>query len=481
MDSEPTNQLLRWNDEPIINQLPIELLMMIFESALGPRDHGHGSVYYRHLCALLKVCTRWYSIVRHSPQLWVTVPGAITEDGLRMILERSSGKHIDIECNHDGVHFTTFFDILGSVSGLAHPQCHEDGYGRSNLQLSATPSSQFGATKLPKQLLGPDRREPAFKGLEVLKISTEYFESLEPILDIIRPLPQLRKLEIDDCVIEGEVSTPIQPVSLPNLQVLRVDFDEREEVISPTKQFLGLVSAPPPCQLYACSRAFDQEDDDSIVATFCEWLFGRQTKEVLEGVERLKVGFGPEDGLVTIELLSGSASIKGCFIRWLVKKVIYVLRYIQGLFKQSNATETSTILTLSGEMVYYISNSEVASFKELPPITHLELIQPEWPSPNSSSEDISDLEDSAPSTGSAFSMIRNVVLREISPDSILDIVLGALGDSRERARPISGWRVEDLDHIEIHVDEKDFHGAEAVVEALRSDPRIGKVDLYVAL
>ncbi|KAG8930428.1 hypothetical protein FRC01_002796 [Tulasnella sp. 417] len=522
---EPIDRLLRLNDGPIMNQLPIELLLQIFESVLGPCDPDHGLKYYHHLCTLSRVCTRWYSIVHRSPQLWTTVPGIIKEEGLRKILERSSSKHIDIEFNSKEVEnepdaegqITTFFDILGTAPErwrtLNLTLCRSATLERQTRDFLQIPAPnlerlRFENTWLPLRARDvefftrncPNLKDihifggsytwsqAVFKGLEILKLTYLEFKNVEPILDTIRPLSQLRKLEICQCSIYGELSAPTQPVSLPNLQLLRVEFDQEGDVKIPTKQFLDRISAPPPCPLYTSLDNGDGEEvEGSVAETFCEWLFGRQTKVVLGGVERLTLGFSRpeidayERSLVAFGLYSGSANIKGGFEGSQMRDVLYVLEYIQGLFQRSNASETFTKLTVSGDRATLLNDSEIiASFTALPPITHLELIQPELSSDNFPSEDLSDSERLGSNTA-PYSKIKNVVLREVPPDGILDIVLGALGDSRERAPSISEWGVEDLDHVEIHVEEKNFHEVEAVVEAFRNNPRIGKVDLYVAL
>ncbi|KAG8930429.1 hypothetical protein FRC01_002797 [Tulasnella sp. 417] len=513
--SEPTNQLLHVNDEPIVDQLSIELLLSIFEYALGPCDHDYGWRYYHRLCALSRVCARWYSIMKHSPQLWTTVPGFIKEGGLRKILERSSGKHIDIKCNHEAVHFTTYFDILDSASerwrtlslktsrtvALEH-QTHDflqlsaPNLERLSFQISHwnpvdMRNVEFFRGNCPNlkevHISGITREwsQAAFKELEVLKLSYVDFDSVGAILDIIRPLSQLRKLEIYNCKIDEELSASSRPVSLPNLQLLRVEFHPEGEVKIPIEQVLNRILAPPACPLYISFDNYGVEEEGPVAETFCDWLFGRRTKAVLEGVERLTLGFSNSEddlcSLVTFKLHSGSANIRGGFKDSQMEHGLYVLEYIQGLFQWASASETFTQLTVSENRADFLNNSEIiASFKRLPPITHLELIRPEWSSHNSPSEATSDSEDLASST-EPYSTIKHVILWEVPSDGILDIVLGALGDSRERAPLIAEWRVEDLDHVEIHVDERDFHEAEGVVEVLRNDPRIGKVDLYVAL
>ncbi|KAG8929778.1 hypothetical protein FRC01_003773 [Tulasnella sp. 417] len=511
--SEPITQLCLSNDAPIINQLPIELLLQIFECALGSWYYDYSSIYYRHLCRLSRVCARWYSIVQHSSQLWTRVPGVLKEEGLRKVLERSSGKLIDIEYNpargrYPGGCITTFFDILSSVSGrwrtLILRTDALDDRTREFLQLPAPNIEQlsFEAYQWPGrgledvEFLGgncPNLQnihisrakcqwsQAIFQGLESLKLSEVSFDSVAPILDIIRPLIQLKKLEIDDCDISGDVPANTQPVSLPNLQFLRLAFDNDDGVITATEQFLSRISSPP-CPLYI-SLADLEEGDGSFIDTFCEWLFERQAKAVLEAVEsfKLDVDFSEyeNEGSVKFELLSGTANVKGGFRGSRLDDFRYVMEYIQGVFQRSHASKTFTRLTLSGWGAVLLNHSQIlAPFTEFPPITHLELLKPLWSS-RDESEDTHN--GSALHVASPFSTIKNFILRGMSPDDILDIVLGALGDSQTHTHLISGWRVGNLDNVEIHVEEQELNKVETVVELLRNDSRIGNIDVYVTL
>ncbi|KAG8929781.1 hypothetical protein FRC01_003776 [Tulasnella sp. 417] len=513
--SKSTNQLSRLNDDLIINQLPIEIFLPIIEWVLKKWYYGHGLVYYRHLCALSAVCTRWYSMVQHSPQLWTTVPGAIKEEGLKKILQRSSDKLLEVEYNGVGEegegyaeHLTKLLDILGSASGrwrtlnlttsssnvrirdflqLPAPNLKRLSFEDHQPSESGMDNIEFFGGNCPNlkdiHIYGATCNwfEPVFKGLDFLKLSDITFDTVAPILDLIRPLSQLTRLDIRDCHISEDVPEGTQPVSLPNLQFLRVEFDNIG-LITYTEQFLSHLSASPSCPLYVSFADLD-DNDDCYADAFCRWLFGRQTKAVLEGVQSLTLGFTiteSDENLLHFELLSGSTSVRGGFNGYRLEEFIPLMVNIQSLFQRSTASETFTKLVLSGFGANHLYSSElIAPFTDLPPITNLELVKPVWNSLNSSEEDLS--EELGPSPPSPYSTIRNITLREVSPDSILDIVLGALGDLRERTLPMKECRVEALDYVEIHIEQKDFSRTEAVAEVLRNDPRIGKVDLYVAL
>ncbi|KAG9043832.1 hypothetical protein FS837_009073 [Tulasnella sp. UAMH 9824] len=297
----------------------------------------------------------------------------------------------------------------------------------------------------------------------------------------MRNMPQLKRLEICDCdVVRDEVPPNTQPVSLPSLQFLRVEFNNKRGVLFATEQFLDHILAPPQCSLHISLANIDDEED-SIIGTFCEWLFGGPTKEVLEGVESFKLGFDISregaDRSLNFQLLSCSANVEGGISRYWSWDVQYVLEYIQGLFQRSRSSKSFTTLTLSRREADLLNDSQIiASLEELPPVTHLELIEPLWPS---TSEDISN--GLAPRTPSPFSTIKCLILREVPPKDMLEIVLGVLGDPQARVHPMSKCRVAYLDSVEVHVEQEEFDEVEAVAEILRNDPRIGKVDLYVAL
>lgn len=68
--------------------------------------------------------------------------------------------------------------------------------------------------------------QAVFQRLESFELSKIFFDNIGPFLDIIRNMPQLKRLEICDCnVFSEEVPANTQPVSLPSLQSLRVEFN----------------------------------------------------------------------------------------------------------------------------------------------------------------------------------------------------------------------------------------------------------------
>ncbi|KIO22552.1 hypothetical protein M407DRAFT_27950 [Tulasnella calospora MUT 4182] len=536
--SESINQLRHLNDTPVINQLPIELLLWILESVLAPWYYGYGPIYYGHLCALSEVCSHWYSIVQHSPQLWTTVPGNIREEGLRKVLDRSSGKLLHVEygsqlgyrLQYDVPHFVDFVGAVSSTTRrwrtfILDPSDHPGDRPGDFLQFPAPNlerleiRNDFGWEMEDVELFGgicPNLKhidlnraefnwsQTAFKGLETLKLSEVTFNSIETILDVIRDIPQLKTLDIHYCYVSEKLPSNTQPVSLPNLQFLRAEFyefDSNDGLPYLTELFLRHISVPPQCPLYT-SLAEIKDKGDSFVATFCEWLFGRQTKEVFQGVESVKLGFDLKNdahGAVNLELFSGSTSIKGG-TRGLGKDFQYVLKYIQGIFQQSHVSEPFTTLKLIGCGFGLFNDSRlIGPIKDLPPITCLELEQPspgrsedvdwsedaDWSEAAEVNEGVESSEDvhdgSVLCTASPFSTVKSLILREVSPDDILGIVLEALGDPQARSHSMSQFRLGKLDYVEVHVDENDFTKVEAVVEVLRNDPRIGKVDLYVTL
>ncbi|KAG8946597.1 hypothetical protein FRC00_009519, partial [Tulasnella sp. 408] len=517
------NKLRDLNDALTIHKLPIELLLCIFECVLRREDTA--PMYYRQICTLSAVCARWFFVIRRSPQLWTTVSGIIKQEGFRKVLERSSGKLVDVEYEPPlgfGWRYgqPQFVDFLGSVSSATRRW--------RSLVLATTyypgdrPSDflQFPAPNLERLVFKNDQgwdmenvelfdgncpnlkhihleranckwSQAAFKGLESLRLFEVSFDSVGTILDITRDTPQLQTLEIRDCDVSEEVPANTQQVSLPNLQFLRADFDSNDGLTWATQQLLDHISAPPQCSLYISladtddkSEGEEDSSEDSLSATFCEWLFGKQTKEVLEGVGSFKLGFDvEEDGpnvSVTFELFSGPAEIKGGIRGFRLEDLHVVLKYIQDLFQRSRALKTFTTLKLSGQGAEVLNNSQFTDpLRELPQLTHLELVDPVWPLRNSQPKTVP--ESLALGTTSPFRMLKTFILRDVLPDDILDMVLRILGDSQAYTPSMSQCRVEHLDRIELHVEQQEFNEVEPVVDALRNDARIGKVDLYIAL
>ncbi|KAG9043827.1 hypothetical protein FS837_009068 [Tulasnella sp. UAMH 9824] len=326
----------------------------------------------------------------------------------------------------------------------------------------------------------------AFKGLESLDLSKVSFDSVGPILDIVRDIPQLKKLEICNCDVNDVVPTNTRSVSLPNLQFLRAEFDNKSGLISATEEFLKHISAPLQCSLYISVFGIDNEEA-SIVTAFCDWLLGRQTRAVLEGLERFQLGFDVSEGnmvdSVHFGLFSGSATIKGGIKAFGPQDVLHVLEYIKKMFQESHVSKPFTDLRLSKRGVELLAANEFFTlFKDHPPITRLELDEPVWYVWDASFDDVLG------NPGSPFSTIRNLILRPncgtsqtMTPDKIIDTVLSAMETARARTPLMSERQTELLACLELFVEEQNFNRVQPAVKALREDPRIGKVDLYVAL
>ncbi|KAG8918245.1 hypothetical protein FRC00_012680, partial [Tulasnella sp. 408] len=230
-DIDPSISKLRHlNDALTIHQLPIELLLSIFECGLRRADTA--PEYYRQICTLSGVCARWLFIIHRSPQLWTTVTGIIQEEGLRTVLERSSDNLIDIEYETQGDYEWRYgedhlVDFLSSASS-ARKRWRSFVLGTSHCP-GSRPSDflQFPAPNLERLVLKNDQgwdmedvelfggncpnlkhiqledancnwSQAAFKGLESLKLFDGYFDSVGDILDIIRDSPQLKTLEISN-------------------------------------------------------------------------------------------------------------------------------------------------------------------------------------------------------------------------------------------------------------------------------------------
>ncbi|KAG9043828.1 hypothetical protein FS837_009069 [Tulasnella sp. UAMH 9824] len=486
------NQPRHSNDAAMINRLPAELLLFIFESILGRGDYqGQALSYYRRLHSLSSVCACWFSIIERSPQLWTTVAWGLTKEGFRKVLERSSSRLIDIEFDPAPPQarqdqtlqdpFKDFLDTLGpAIERLRTLKLAPRRFffindpawwNMENVELFDGNCPNLRDI----QVVGADCKwsQAAFKGLESLQLTLVTFYSIRSIVDILRESPQLKRLEIRDCEVQDNVPSDTEPVSLPNLQSLCIELENEYGLIAATEQLLEHISAPPQCSLYI-SLAYIDEELEFLINAFCDWLFGRQAEAVLEDVDGFKLGYTASTDILScsadFELLSGSASIKGGTTGSMPKDTEYVLEYIRGLFQQSTATETFTTLRLSGGAVELLNDSQVFTpLKEFPSITRLELVGPQRSSRDLQSGDVSG--SSAVQAVSLFSTIKTIILRQVLPDDIMAILLDSM----------SKCQVEYLDLVEIHVEGEDFDKAGAVVEALRTNPVIGKVDLYVTL
>lgn len=318
-----------------------------------------------------------------------------------------------------------------------------------------------------------------FKGLKRLHLSYIFFDSVKPILDIIRDCPQLHTLEVLDCNIGDDNLPTVKSVWLPNLQVLDLGLDDTLEPISATEHFLDHVSAPPHCALYV--TPFEIRDEDAFFkATFGGWLCGRQTPAVLEGIEGLELRLGSSQGherSLYFDLFSGPSTIKGGVRGCGTKEATQTLACIWSVLQQSRTWEpTITIKVFRGGATFLKQTDFTSQLNRFPPITRLEL---EALLSHSEYEDI--FHGPPLHTGSLFLMVRHITFRGMPPGVVMNIVQSALRGPAAETGSASGTRIDHLDHVEIHVREQDFLNAEKVVEVLRNNKKIGKVSLYVAI
>ncbi|KAG8945257.1 hypothetical protein FRC04_001097 [Tulasnella sp. 424] len=502
------NQLRRSNGAPPVHQLPTKLLLHIFQNVLHPQQPGPN--YYHNVCTLSEVCIRWCFVIQNSPQLWKTVWADLKEEGLRKVLQRSSGHLINVEFSISPMgieqdseeYWEALLRTLGSVSerwctlvlnGLEYV-CEDSikdilQLPAANLErlvldddcveLDISDIELFGGNS-PKlkdlRVVGIECKwsQTAFKGLENLSLSWLIFTSLKPVLNILRDCPQLQKLEFCDCDVSNDLPARTLPVSLPHLQVLQVIFNDDSQQTNATGQFLDHISAPLHCALYACP--FDGWDGvDPLSAAFGKWLFGRQTHAILEGLDGLELRLGHHQSsgyLLDFDLFSGSSTISGG-VRWTLEAP-QALACIGRVLQRSRKSDTFATLKICAEAVKHLKRAELVSqLNRLPPITRLELLA---------------LHKTFQDTGIeglfrcfVFSKVERLVFQRTAPDIVMKIVRAALPEHGAETNSAAGNTMKCLDYLEIHVEGHDFDQAEKVVEVLRDNPRIGKVDLYVAL
>ncbi|KIO22551.1 hypothetical protein M407DRAFT_216289 [Tulasnella calospora MUT 4182] len=511
-DLVSTTNFRHLNSVPLVHQLPTELLIYIFQSGL---DSLPNPDYYRHVSTLSEVCARWFFVVQNSPQIWTRISADVKEEGFKKVLQRSSGHLIDINCEVSPIglgqnpeeYLEIFLLNLGAIIGrwrALNLQCLGDALEGSIREVLRLPAFNLERLVLDDdimeldisdvELFGGDSpnlkdvrvvgmdcgwSQAAFKGLEKLHLSWVTFDSLEPILDILRDCPQLRNLEICECEIKSDIPAATQPVFLPNLQILHLKIDDPT---SATEQLLNLISAPLHCALY--TTILDTDDEEvSLRTAFEKWLFGRQPQRVLEALDGLELHLGGSQVagcFMEFALSSGSSVIKGGAGARDAREATRSIGCVQNMLQRSRVLEIFTTLKVSCWGLWDFQNPEFTSqFSRLPPITHLELV---GLSSLSESALIADIfGGSSPHTVSPFATVRHLSFREIHIDFVSDIIRAALGSPETETGSTSKGHIYRLNRLELHVEEEDFTRAEEVVKTLRENLRIGKVDLYVVL
>ncbi|KAG8945258.1 hypothetical protein FRC04_001098 [Tulasnella sp. 424] len=462
------NQLRCSDGAPPVHQLPTELLLHIFQSVLHLQHPGPN--YYRNVCTLSEVCIRWCFVIQNSPQLWKTVWADLKEEGLRKVLQRSSGHLINVEFSISPMgieqdseeYWEALLRTLGSVSerwctlvlnGLEYV-CED----------SIKDILQLPAANLERLVLDDDCVE-----LDISDID------MKTVLDILREFPQLRRLEVCDSDVSHDIPAGTQPVSLPHLQVLQVTFDDDSEPTNATGQFLDHISAPLHCALYACPfHGWDRADPLS--AAFGKWLFGRQTHAVLEGLNGLELRLGRMQNsgyFLAFDLFSGSSTISGGVKR--AKEAPKALVCIGHVLQRPRKPDVFTTLKISGGAVQILIKRAklISQLNRLPPITRLELVALRKTSQHTGIKNLF--------RGFLFSKVERLMVRRTAPDIVMKIVRAALPEHGAGTNSAAGNTMKCLDYLEIHVEGRYFDQAEKVVEVLRDNPRIGKVDLYVTL
>ncbi|KAG8905681.1 hypothetical protein FRC00_013114, partial [Tulasnella sp. 408] len=454
----------------------------------------------------------------NSPQLWTRISADIKAEGFKKVLQRSSGHLIDITCEisppglgqNPEEHLEVFLSTLGDITerwrtldlkslGDAHESSVKDALQSpaSNLERLVLDDEILEFDMSDIELFGGDCphlkdvrvvgvhcgwSQAVFKGLENLYLSWVTLSSLELILDILRDCPQLRKLQICECTFVNDIPSTTRPVSLPCLQILHVEIEEDMGPTSAIDQLLNLISAPLHCALYTTISEIEGEEDSRRIR-FEKWLFGRQPQRVLEGLDRFELHLGGSqlsECYMAFTLSSECSVIRGGSRAWDAREATHVMKSIEDMRQRSRTSGMRTTLKISSSgLSYFESGDFVSQFNRLPPVSRLEIV--DLSSPSESDVIVDAFLGSGPEAVSRFATIRHLSFRETHLDIVSGIVQAALGNPETETDSKSKDQMDRLYHLEIHVEEPEFARTEQMVEALRKNPRIGKVDLYVAL
>ncbi|KAG9034360.1 hypothetical protein FS837_002230 [Tulasnella sp. UAMH 9824] len=457
-------------------------------------------------------------MVQNSPQLWTRISADIKAEGFKKVLQRSSGHRIDITCEISPLglgqnpeeHLEDFLSTLGAITDRWRTldlKCLGDAHEHSVKDALRLPASNLERLVLDDEIMELDISDiellggecpnlkdirvagvqcrwsqVAFKGLENLHLSWVTFSSVGPVLDILRDCPQLRKLEICECTFVNNVPSTTQPVSLHGLQILHLDIDEDVGPTSAIDELLNFISAPLHCALYNKIFAVNEEEYCRKIR-FEKWLFGRQPQSVLEGLDGFELHLGGSQlsgCFMEFTLSSGCSVITGGFRAWDTCEAVHAMGFIETMRQRLCVTGIFTTLKISSSGVSYFGSRDfVSQLNRLPPISRLELIDFSSPAESDVIADVflgSDAE-AAPH----FATIKHLSFRETHLDIVSGIVQAALRKPETETDSKSKDQMDHLYHLEIRVKEPEFARAEQVVEALRKNPRIGEVDLYVVL
>ncbi|KAG8996053.1 hypothetical protein FRB90_012835 [Tulasnella sp. 427] len=304
------------------------------------------------------------------------------------------------------------------------------------------------------------------------------------LLDMLRDCPQLRSLDIKRCEFLAYPSEETLQVLLPHLGDLSLSFNVnfREPILAPKlNRLLKHIQAPPHCTLQI--DLANARDTKEVITVSFAWLLARHSKAVLKGMETLELRFGHSvsepPGPFDFSF-SGSTSIKGRFRFGGPKDYSQVVACIVKAIAHSVAPIISTSLNLGPFIAELLSNDEFADrLSELPPITHLELEQEfGYIEANPVFQIFRGMD---PNNSSSFSAIRNLTIRDTSPNIVKGLVQAALDPPLTSQDITFETYGRTLERVKIYTRVSWFAEMEILVEALREDFRIAQVDLCVTL
>ncbi|KAG8985631.1 hypothetical protein FRB90_004570, partial [Tulasnella sp. 427] len=314
-----------------------------------------------------------------------------------------------------------------------------------------------------------------FKGLERLHLGYLEFDTIGTILNMLRESPRLQQLKIINCGTHLDLAAKPLPVPLPDLQFLHVLFLKSRKTahLTPYSLFLDHVSAPLSCALFTNFRKREDEEDP-IGPCFVRWLFGRQPRAVLEGVDTLELRLGHDDAdTLQFILTSGLSTVKGGVRMWTPWHRNRMMACIRDIVNLSRAPRPYTKLNI-GQHGARLFGPFIFQLDKFPPVTHLEMVDCGRPGYHDAIK-YTLTERSSPTCSS----IQSLAFRDFRSDVVNMVVQAALGGGGTLTSSESGRRT--MEKIAIYVKSHEFPEMEAMVKTLRLDERILSPELMAQI
>ncbi|KAG8917963.1 hypothetical protein FRC01_002109 [Tulasnella sp. 417] len=243
-----------------IHSLPTELLLEVIRLEVLWYIPNLPENYYSRLVGLSGVCSRWYHVIRDSPDLWTRMHGSDSPDIYKLAMKRSSGRLLDIVLEADVLYEgqDEERDHLGWF--MAEVRSHVDRWRSVDLSFpplwtdDITCSLEEPAPNLERLSLyaverwctsyeynfffgeAPKLHDVKLEGIAIcwdseaihnltaFDLSSITFDCTDDILAALSHSPQLRTLVIKDCTTRSMASASCASIQLLQLSVLDVDL-----------------------------------------------------------------------------------------------------------------------------------------------------------------------------------------------------------------------------------------------------------------